>query len=155
MNLVRIRLQWAAARQTPGKWHLGLWSRYARRDGGSGLIVSVRGALYAALLLAVLGYFGTAYYFYFKLERREINYVTYTDLLLYPLRHQEIDQKRGLALIAEGLSELPAGSRGAAFPCSAPASLATLKITSPASASRSSFSNGASNPAPSISSPMA
>ena len=105
----RIKLQWAAAKTTPGEWRLGVFARYARPGGrGRGLAISLRGVLCWALAFAVLGYIGAAGVVWWKLESKPYNYVTYTDVLLYPIRRQAINELRGRALIEEAGDDLKA-----------------------------------------------
>ncbi len=108
MKIPRIKLQWGSAKQQPGNWYLGLFGFYERKGGGRsrGLAVSIRGALLWAFMACVAGYCAIAGFVWWKLQQKAYNYVTYTDLLLYPIRKDEIDVKRGQAMIFEGYDEL-------------------------------------------------
>jgi hypothetical protein len=109
IKIPKIKLQWAAASQTPGEWRLGLFGRYQRKSGrGTGLAVSVRGLICWGFLAATLAYFVGAGYVWWKLERNPYNFVRYTDILLYPVKRKEISELRGKALIAEGMDDLKA-----------------------------------------------
>lgn len=109
MKIPKIKLQWAAASQTPGEWRLGLFGSYERKNGrGKGLAVSVRGLLCWGMLSAAMGYAGVAGYVWWKLERNPYNFVRYVDMLLYPVRRKEISELRGQAMIAEGMDDLKA-----------------------------------------------
>ncbi len=60
-KIPKIKLQWAAAKQTPGEWRLGLFGSYQRKNGrGTGLAISVRGLLCWGVLAGALVYSGTA-----------------------------------------------------------------------------------------------
>lgn len=107
ITLSRIKLQWAAGATTPGDWYLGLFGRYNRPGGrGRGLAISLRGVLLWCLAACVAGYFAVAGYVFHRLEQKPYNFVRYGDLLLYPLRHKEIDELRGQAMIAMGFDDL-------------------------------------------------
>jgi cellulose synthase operon protein C len=71
-------------------------------------VVSVRGALVWGLFLALAGYFGGAGYVWLKWQQRKYNFVTYTDLLAYPMRKDKINELRGQAVIAEGMDDIKA-----------------------------------------------
>lgn len=111
-GLSRIKLQWATARTTPGAWYLGLVGVYQRRNGrGYGLALSLRGVMLWGLVAAVLGYFGGAGYYWWKQEQRPYNYVSYADVLLYPLsveKRREVRELQGKAMIAAGFADLEA-----------------------------------------------
>ena len=108
MKIPRIKLQWGTAKEQPGKWYLGLLGFYDRKGGGRsrGMAVSLRGALLWGLVLCVAGYFAAAGYVFRRLDRRPFNFVSYTDILLYPIRKDEINELRGKAAIAEGFDAL-------------------------------------------------
>lgn len=113
----RLKIHWGASKTTPGKWYLGLIGRYERKSGGGrrrrGWAVSLRGVVCWAAFGAVSAWFGGAGYVWLQQTRQAHNEVTYTDVLLYPLRKDEIQAKRGRAMIAAGRDALEAGdSRG-------------------------------------------
>ncbi|MBC8010931.1 MAG: hypothetical protein H7067_12640 [Burkholderiales bacterium] len=112
MKIPRIKLQWATAKQQPGNWYLGLLGFYERKSGGRsrGLAISVRGILLWGLAACVAGYFAAAGYVLWKWEQRAYNYVRYADILLYPIRKDEINKLRGQAMIAEGFDQLRANN---------------------------------------------
>lgn len=105
MSISRIKFQWAGARSTPGDWYLGLFGLYRRKSGrGLGLAISLRGLLAWTLGAAAAGYFGGAAYFWWKQEQRPYNFVTYSDVLLWPLsaeKRREVRALQGQAMIAE------------------------------------------------------
>ncbi|MCX6938230.1 MAG: hypothetical protein NTU80_10105 [Verrucomicrobia bacterium] len=109
MKIPQIKLQWGGAKTTPGEWRLGLWGRYERKSGrGRGLAISLRGVASWSLLAGALSYAGAAGYVWWKLEQRPYNFVSYTDLLLYPVRKTQINEARGQAMIAEGFDDFEA-----------------------------------------------
>lgn len=106
-TLPRIKLQWAASATTSGDWYLGLFGRYNRAGGrGLGVVISLRGVLLWFLASCVAAYFLAAGYVFYRLERKQYNFVRYTDLLLYPVRYKEVDELRGQAMIAMGFDDL-------------------------------------------------
>lgn len=109
MAAPRIKFIWGASKVIQARWVLGLFGFYDR--GGKrrrGLVVSLRGALAWGAALAVTGWFLAASVLFTWLERRPVNYVTWTDCVLLPLRWDEISRKRGQAYIAEGLDDFRA-----------------------------------------------
>jgi hypothetical protein len=111
-RITRIKLQWGASSVTPGDWYFGLFGLYGRKIGrGTGLAVSIRGALLWSLLACVVGYFSGAGYYWWKQEQRTYNYVRYTDVLLYPLsakKRREVRELQGQAMIADALDAIQA-----------------------------------------------
>jgi Tfp pilus assembly protein PilF len=109
MEFPKLKLCWNGSRVT-AKWRFGFLGTYVR---GSGLaqinvvVISLRGVLAWLGVLAVAAYFTGAAALWFWLERRPHNFVSYTDLIL-PARWDEIDGKRGRAMIAEGLDDIQA-----------------------------------------------
>lgn len=110
MNLraTRIKFIWGASKVIAARWRFGLWGFYERKEGhvDSGLAISVRGVLVLCLLLLVTAYVGGATAIYLWLDRREHNYVTYTDVLLLPLRTDEVREKRGQAYLDAGIEAM-------------------------------------------------
>lgn len=110
MNLraTRIKFIWGASKVIEARWRFGLWGFYERKQGhvDSGLAISVRGLLVGGLLFAVVAYVGGATAVYLWLDRREHNYVTYTDVLLLPLRTGEVREKRGQAYLDAGIAAM-------------------------------------------------
>jgi len=76
------------------------------RDGGIKLMA--RGILIWASSLAILAYVAMASAWFFTLNQRPGNLVTWSDCVLAPLRWQEIRSKRGDAYISEGLAAMEA-----------------------------------------------
>lgn len=112
IRISRIKLQWGASRVTPGDWYLGLFGIYARRTGrGQGLALSLRGVLAWGLVAGVAAYLAGGGYYWWKQNQRPYNYVTYPDVLLYPLSAQkraEVRALQGKSMIAEGMDALEA-----------------------------------------------
>lgn len=118
-DIPRLKIHWGGAETTPGVWHLGLFGRYERKAGGGrrrrGWVISVRGVLCWIGFAAACAYFVGAGYVWQTQARRPHNQVTYGDVLLYPLRKDEILLKRGRAMIAEGRDALNAGDSRTGF----------------------------------------
>lgn len=106
----RIKFIWGAGKVVQAHWWFGLFGFYEHMKGyqRSGLVFSVRGLLTLALILAALGYVGSATALFLWLDRAPHNYVTYTDTLLWPLRRDAIREKRGQAYIDDGIADLKA-----------------------------------------------
>jgi len=104
----KLKFIWGASGKVIARWKLGLWGFYERKQGypDSGLVISVRGLLLVALLLAALAYAGVATGVYYWLDRKEHNHVTFTDVLLLPMRWDEVQAKRGQAYLDEGMDDL-------------------------------------------------
>ena len=96
LRATRIKFIWGASKVVMARWRFGLWGFYERKAGhpDSGLAVSVRGVLLLGLLVSVTAYMAGATTIYLWLDRKEHNYVTYTDVLLLPVRWDEIQEKR-------------------------------------------------------------
>lgn len=110
IGATRIKFIWGSGKVIRGRWRFGLWGRYERVEGlrDSGLAVSVRGLLLVGLTLAMIAYVGGAAGIYLWMDRRGHNYVTYTDVLLLPLRWDEVKAKRGQAYLDEGIADMKA-----------------------------------------------
>ncbi len=108
LRATRIKFIWGASKVVMARWRFGLWGFYERKAGhpDSGLAVSVRGVLLLGLLVSVTAYMAGATTIYLWLDRKEHNYVTYTDVLLLPVRWDEIQEKRGLGYLDEGIASL-------------------------------------------------
>ena len=108
LRATRIKFIWGASKVIAARWRFGLWGFYERKEGhvDSGLAISVRGILVLCLLLTVTAYVGGATAIYLWLDRREHNYVTYTDVLLLPLRTEEVREKRGQAYLDAGIEAM-------------------------------------------------
>jgi Tfp pilus assembly protein PilF len=66
----------------------------------------VRGILILLLFAMVTAYVGGATAIYLWLDRRPPNYVTYTDVLLLPVRRDEVRAKRGQAYLDAGIEAM-------------------------------------------------
>jgi len=108
LRATRLKFIWGSSRVINAEWRFGLWGYYERKAGhrDSGLAISVRSVLLLSLFLAVLTYVGGATSIYLWLDRKGHNYVTYPDVLLLPLRWDEVQKKRGLAYLDEGIESL-------------------------------------------------
>lgn len=108
LRATRIKLIWGASKVIAARWRFGLWGFYERKQGhvDSGLAISVRGVLGLGLVLTVIAYVGGATAIYLWLDRREHNYVTYSDVLLLPLRVTEVREKRGQTYLDAGIDAL-------------------------------------------------
>ncbi len=108
IGLLRIKFIWGAAKVIQARWWFGLWGFYEHAKGyrNSGLVISVRGLLIWSLLLAVMAYVAAGTALYLWLDRKPHNYVTYTDALLFPVRQQQVNEKRGQGYLDEGIDDL-------------------------------------------------
>jgi hypothetical protein len=70
------------------------------------LIISLRGVLLWFLAACVAAYFLGAGYVFYRLERKQYNFIRYSDILLYPVRYKEVNELRGQAMIAMGFDDL-------------------------------------------------
>ena len=104
----RLKFIWGASSKVIARWRLGIWGFCERKQGytDSGLAISVRGILVLSLLLAVLGYVSVATAVYYWLDRKEPNHVTYTDVVLLPIRWYEVQSKRGQTYLDSGMADL-------------------------------------------------
>jgi tetratricopeptide (TPR) repeat protein len=79
----------------------------ASRSGrGGGFKIMVSGLLIWGFCLAGAGYLSLASAWYFTLNQRPSNLVTWTDCVMAPVRWHEIRAKRGDAYITEGLAAM-------------------------------------------------
>ncbi|MFZ9682487.1 MAG: hypothetical protein ACO3DQ_04695 [Cephaloticoccus sp.] len=108
LRATRIKFIWGASKVITARWRFGLWGYYERKEGhpDSGLAFSVRGILILLLFASVTAYVGGATAVYLRLERRPPNYVTYTDILLLPIRKDEVRAKRGQAYLDAGIAAM-------------------------------------------------
>ena len=104
----RLKFIWGASGRVMARWRLGIWGFYERKQGypDSGLVISVRGILVLSLVLAVLGYVSVATAVYHWLDRKEHNHVTYSDVLLLPIRWDEVQAKRGQTYLDGGMADM-------------------------------------------------
>lgn len=109
-GVTRVKFIWGASKVIRARWRFGLWGFYERVDGikSSGLAVSVRGVLIVGLLLVTLCYVGGATAAYLWIDRRGNNTITYTDVLLLPVRWDEVKAKRGQAYLDAGIADMKA-----------------------------------------------
>lgn len=110
LRATRLKFIWGASKVVVARWRFGLWGFYERKAGhpDSGLAISVRGLLVLFCFMAVTAYIGGATAVYLWLDRKEHNYVTYTDVLLLPVRWEEMQHKRGQAYLDEGIANMKA-----------------------------------------------
>ncbi|TAG33285.1 MAG: hypothetical protein EAZ36_00910 [Verrucomicrobia bacterium] len=112
INITHIKLQWGTALQREAEWRFGLFGIQERKSGGRsyGLIVSLRGVMLWGLAVALAGYFAAAGYVWWRLAQRPYNFVSYGDLILYPIRKEKVERLRGQAAIEEGFEEVKKGN---------------------------------------------
>lgn len=108
LRTTKLKFIWGASKVINARWRLGVWGFYERKQGypDSGLAVSMRGLLLTLLLLAIMAYVSGATAVFFWLDRREHNKVTYVDVLLLPIRRDEVRVKRGQGYLDEGMVDL-------------------------------------------------
>jgi tetratricopeptide (TPR) repeat protein len=101
----RIKFIWGASKVVRGKWYLGLFGLYNRREGvrEDGIAISGRGLLLWGAGLAGVAWVALATAGFWFWQRNPYSLLTYQDALLYPLRRAAIVEKRGKAYLAEGL----------------------------------------------------
>ncbi len=113
-----IKFIWGSSRAVAARWHGGLFcihERISTRRNAIGvivirsLIISTRGLLFWAGMLAVLGYIAAVGLLYQWMHQRPFNLVTLADCALYPVRSDIIHAKQGRAFIQEGLEDIKAG----------------------------------------------
>jgi tetratricopeptide (TPR) repeat protein len=105
----KISFSWKPTISGRENWRWGLFMVVASRSGRSArLRIMVRGLLLWLLGLAAAAYLAVTTAWFFILEQRPINYVTWVDCVLAPVRWEEIGQKRGEAFVDEGLQALQA-----------------------------------------------
>ena len=113
-----IKFIWGSSRVVAARWHGGLFCIHerisSRRSSGSdpvirSLIISTRGLLFWGGILAVVGYFTAAVGLHQWMQRRPFNLVTLEDCVLYPVRRDVIEAKKGQAFVHEGLEDIKAG----------------------------------------------
>ncbi|RRJ97385.1 hypothetical protein Ga0100231_002225 [Opitutaceae bacterium TAV4] len=108
MTLPPIKLTWGTKKAQPtARWRFGLFGYYnIHGHHVDGLAISLRGALLWGLFTLCLAWGAGTSFIYYRWQRATYNYVTWTDCLLYPLRKDEITEKRGKAAIAQGFDDL-------------------------------------------------
>ncbi|HTJ78790.1 MAG TPA: hypothetical protein VL357_07310 [Rariglobus sp.] len=110
MTLPKLRFSWTAARIDGARWRLGLFCLYDAHAKSAGrirawrLLISLRGLFAWLSLLVVAGYFSGAGALLWWLHKQPHNTVTYADLV-WPPNWARFQQKRGHAMIAEGLDD--------------------------------------------------
>lgn len=105
----KVRFAWKPTISGREQWKWGLWLRVPNRKGRvGGIKFMVRGILIWVFSLAAFAYFAAASAWFFTLNQRPSNLVTWNDCVLAPFRWQEIRNKRGDAYISEGLASMEA-----------------------------------------------
>jgi len=103
----KVSFSWKPTVSGRESWRWGLFMVVPSRSGRSDrLRIMVRGLLLWLAGLAGAGYLLLTTVWYAMLERRPINYVTWVDCVMAPVRWEEIKRMRGEAFIAEGLIAL-------------------------------------------------
>ncbi len=110
LRATRIKFIWGASKVIVARWRFDLWGFYERKQGlpFSGLVISVRGVGLLFLILTILSYLGGTTAVYLWLDRKENNYVTYSDICLLPFRWDEVQVKRGQAYLDDGIANIKA-----------------------------------------------
>jgi len=113
-----IKFIWRSSRSVAAPWRGGLFCIHerlsSRHTPGSNpvirsLIISIRGLLLWGGGLAIVSYFTAAVLLHQWMNRRPFNLVTMEDCILYPVRREVIEEKKGRAFIHEGLENIKAG----------------------------------------------
>ncbi|MBI5766748.1 MAG: tetratricopeptide repeat protein [Verrucomicrobia bacterium] len=104
----RIKFVWGSSQVIRGRWFLGLFGFYDRRDGcrEDGLAISLRGLALWLGAAAAAGYLGCATALFWFWQRDPYSLRTFSDAAFYPLRRGVIRDKNGLALLARGTDAL-------------------------------------------------
>lgn len=103
----KVSFSWKPTVSGREKWRWGLFMIVPSRSGRSNrLRILVRGLLLWLAGIAAALYLTAATAWFVMLERRPINYVTWIDCVLAPIRWDDISRMRGEAFIAEGLAAL-------------------------------------------------
>jgi hypothetical protein len=110
----RIKLVWGTKGTIAAEWRFGLCGFYERIHGFpySGFAISVRGLLVWTVVFAVIAYFAVAGAATFWFRRSPYNTITYTDVLTWPLRREEVARLRAKAWLAQGRAGMKAGRWG-------------------------------------------
>ncbi|MCF3649431.1 hypothetical protein [Synoicihabitans lomoniglobus] len=107
MKIPRLSFSWKPTISGRENWRLGLWilvdGKHGRR---SKLRIMGRGLVLWLAALALMAYLGLVTAWFFVLNQRPHNLVTWADCVLVPVRWSEISRKRGDAYIAEGLAAM-------------------------------------------------
>ena len=103
----KISFSWKPTISGREHWRWGLFMIVESRTGRTPrLRIMVRGVLLWILGLSSAGYLALTTTWFFMLEKRPVNYVTWIDCVLAPARWDQIKIKRGEAFVDEGLVAL-------------------------------------------------
>ena len=108
MKRRHIKLVWGGPEVIEGRWYLRLAGFYGRTEGAhdDGLAINVRGLLPWLVGVALAVWLLGAAALSWSWQRNPYSLLTYSDALFFPLRHAEIRDKTGQALIARGTDAL-------------------------------------------------
>ena len=114
-----IKFVWGGPESIKGRWYFRLIGFYSRREGthDDGLAINVSGLLAWLAALAVAAWLGGAAALVWIWQRNPYSQLTYSDALLYPVRRDQIHEKHGQALIAQGTDALHAKRWNEAMTC--------------------------------------
>jgi tetratricopeptide (TPR) repeat protein len=110
----RIKLVWGKKGTIAAEWRFGLCGFYERIHGFpySGFAISLRGLLAWTLVFAVLSYFAVAGAATYWFRRNPYTTITYSEVLTWPLRREEVARLRAKAWLAQGAAGMKAGRWG-------------------------------------------
>ncbi|WP_221030075.1 hypothetical protein [Actomonas aquatica] len=109
MALPRISFSWKPTISGRERWRLGLFMIVPSKSGRRNkLRIMVRGVLLWLSAMAIAAYLAAATAWFYMLNQRPHNLVTWADCVLAPVRWDEIKRKKGDAYIAEGLAAMDA-----------------------------------------------
>jgi hypothetical protein len=100
----RIKLVWSPSPAARSQWYVGLIGLFDRTDGRRHreIAISIRGLLLWSMGFAAAAYVAGATALFWYWERNPYSVLSYSDALLYPIRRDVINEKRGQAFIAQG-----------------------------------------------------
>ncbi len=106
----KIKFAWKPTISGREQWRWGLWMRIPSRSrsGGHGIKLMVRGLLIWGVCLMLSAYVALTTVWFYVLNQRPSNLVTWADCVLVPVRWTEIRSKRGDAYINEGIAAMQA-----------------------------------------------
>lgn len=106
---LRPRLKWVwSGGRINARWRLGLFGFYERVHGfpDSGFAINVSRLLKGVLLLVVVGYVSGAGALTVWFSRRPYNQIGFIDVLVWPVRREEVARLRGQSWLAQGAAAL-------------------------------------------------
>lgn len=110
MKLRKVRFFWKPPTSLPVRWRLGLIGTYQREGRhAEGIAIQGRGLLLWCAGLAIAAYLVGATALFWAWQRNPYSVLTYSDAVLYPVRRQQINEKKGQAFITQGSDLFRAG----------------------------------------------